>query len=306
MAGAILWMHRPNKNPIWPADKPFATVAQDRLVSDMELSFRHLAIHLTHVGARLLLLSPAATCTACHLLHRVYCTRSFFDRNYNILSTVMACILLASKVEECPRRGRDIVNTFHFLHAYYRRDKYRPFRYTQREYREWRVRVTEAEMRVLYTCGFSVTPFHPTSLLVSYLNALHLLELRNVCQRALNYLFDSTRSVACIRHSPNTIACACINLAVVNDATGTIALPENWNIVFDVSNEELLGAIAIIQSVYSQHLDLDLPISWQEQESYTSAYYEFLQFKDLPEQTSHQPRPLSPALSYSSFSSSAE
>uniref|UniRef100_A0A914S518 Uncharacterized protein n=1 Tax=Parascaris equorum TaxID=6256 RepID=A0A914S518_PAREQ len=31
------------------------------------------------------------------------------------LSTVMACLLLASKIEEAPRRPRDVINVFHRL-----------------------------------------------------------------------------------------------------------------------------------------------------------------------------------------------
>jgi hypothetical protein len=218
----------------------------------------------------------------------------------------MACTLLASKVEECPRRVRDIVNTFHYLYAYFRRMKYRPFRYTQDEYYEWRDRATDAEMRILRACSFRVTPFHPTGLLVSYLNALRLLDSRDLCQCALNYLFDSTRSVLSIRHMPNTVACACIRLAVDTESPRSAELPDGWNIVFDVSHADLDDAIAILRSVYSQPLDLDLPISWHEQGTYAAAFHEFMRDKSLIEQEKRQPRAPSPALSYSSFSSGTE
>lgn len=48
------------------------------------------------------------------LFHRLYYTKSFLRQDME--HTAMACIYLASKIEEAPRRIRDIINVFHHLH----------------------------------------------------------------------------------------------------------------------------------------------------------------------------------------------
>lgn len=287
-------MHRPNKNPIWEDGKPFATCDKDGLSPELELSFRHLAIHLVHTGGKMLKMSPAALFTACHYVHRVYAVCSFFDKHFDILSVVMASLLLAGKVEESARRVRDVVNTFDYLYtSIIRSKKYRPFKYTEDEYYRWRDRVTDTEVLILRLFGFHVTPQHPTVLMLNYLNALKLLmSEKETCQRALNYLFDSTRTIVSIKHQPNTIACACIELAAIDC---TVRLPLNWTLVFDVSEEDLVSAMTICKSIYEMPLDLDLPIDWHEQEIYVKSYRQFMHADDGN---------TSPALSYSSFSSS--
>lgn len=51
--------------------------------------------------------------TAQVLFQRFYYTKSFVK--HKMLDTAMACIWLASKVEECPRRVRDVINVFYCL-----------------------------------------------------------------------------------------------------------------------------------------------------------------------------------------------
>ena len=45
------------------------------------------------------------------LFQRYYYSKSFIRFTMEI--TAMACVILASKVEEAPRRIRDIINVFH-------------------------------------------------------------------------------------------------------------------------------------------------------------------------------------------------
>lgn len=47
------------------------------------------------------------------LFQRFYYSKSFVRHNMDTLA--MACICLASKIEEAPRKIRDVVNVFHHI-----------------------------------------------------------------------------------------------------------------------------------------------------------------------------------------------
>lgn len=47
------------------------------------------------------------------LFQRYYYSKSFV--RYQMEVTAMACVTLASKIEEAPRRIRDVVNVFHHM-----------------------------------------------------------------------------------------------------------------------------------------------------------------------------------------------
>lgn len=51
--------------------------------------------------------------TAQVLFHRFYYSKSFVRQNYEI--TGMGCLYLASKIEEAPRRIRDVINVYHHI-----------------------------------------------------------------------------------------------------------------------------------------------------------------------------------------------
>lgn len=51
--------------------------------------------------------------TAQVLFQRFFFSKSFVKHKMEEIA--MACIWLATKVEECPRRVRDVINVFHYL-----------------------------------------------------------------------------------------------------------------------------------------------------------------------------------------------
>ena len=54
-----------------------------------------------------------AMATGCVLFQRFYYAKSFIRIPFDI--TAMSCICLASKIEEAPRRIRDIINVFNHI-----------------------------------------------------------------------------------------------------------------------------------------------------------------------------------------------
>ncbi|KAK6047887.1 hypothetical protein COOONC_14607 [Cooperia oncophora] len=76
-------------------------------------NLRFFGCSLIQEGAVLLKLPQVAAATGQILFQRFYYLKSFLKFRYE--HTVMACLLLASKIEEEPRRTRDVYNTFYRL-----------------------------------------------------------------------------------------------------------------------------------------------------------------------------------------------
>ncbi|MFH4979596.1 hypothetical protein AB6A40_006305 [Gnathostoma spinigerum] len=85
----------------------------DGLDARTELDLRYLGCEIIQSGAIMLRLPQVAAATAQILYQRFYYQRSFVRHHFEY--TVMACLLLASKIEEAPRRPRDVINVFHRL-----------------------------------------------------------------------------------------------------------------------------------------------------------------------------------------------
>ena len=176
----------------------------------------------------------------------------------------MACTLIAGKVEECPRRVRDVVNIYHWMHKRIRgRDSFAPMGYISDEYYRWRNRLTDMEMIVLRDLGFDVQPRQPVGLLVNYLNALEIVDPR-LAQRAVNYVNDGMRSVACVCFQPHVMASAAVALAAQDFE---FPLPEepSWTDVFDVGRDDLLKCQELMRSVYKLRPDTSIILKEEDQ-----------------------------------------
>lgn len=72
----------------------------------------------------------------------------------------MACVVLASKIEEAPRRVRDVLNAFHHLEQLRRKQTPEPL-LLDHAYMALKNQVIKAERRVLKELGFCVHVKHP-------------------------------------------------------------------------------------------------------------------------------------------------
>lgn len=85
----------------------------DGLDADTEADLRILGCELIQTAGILLKLPQVAMATAQVLFQRFYFSKSFVRQNFEV--TGMGCLYLASKIEEAPRRIRDVVNVFHHI-----------------------------------------------------------------------------------------------------------------------------------------------------------------------------------------------
>uniref|UniRef100_A0A8C2YJV4 Cyclin L1 n=1 Tax=Chinchilla lanigera TaxID=34839 RepID=A0A8C2YJV4_CHILA len=149
----------------------------------------------------------------------------------------MACINLASKIEEAPRRIRDVINVFHHLRQLRGKRTPSPLILDQ-NYINTKNQVIKAERRVLKELGFCVHVKHPHKIIVMYLQVLECERNQTLVQTAWNYMNDSLRTNVFVRFQPETIACACIYLAA---RALQIPLPTrpHWFLLFGTTEEEI-------------------------------------------------------------------
>ena len=123
----------------------------------------------------------------------------------------MGALYLASKLEECPVRMRDLINVYDLLlqraahrlkhlprsHAGTPDENlipdftYTPMSYFAQTFYELKDALVVAEMQILKRLGFNVHVVLPYGTLVNYLRVLNLVDQDQVCQRSWGYLNDA-------------------------------------------------------------------------------------------------------------------
>ena len=116
----------------------------------------------------------------------------------------MGALYLASKLEECPLRMRDLINVYdlllqrttHTLALYISPNansdfKYAPMSYFGSTFHDLKDALVVAEMQILKRLGFNVHVVLPYGTLVNYLRVLGLTSREDVCTRAWGYLNDA-------------------------------------------------------------------------------------------------------------------
>ncbi|VDK42882.1 unnamed protein product [Anisakis simplex] len=227
----------------------------DGLDRQTEQELRYLGCEIIQSGAIMLRLPQVAAATAQILYQRYYYQRSFVRQNFE--TAVMACLLLASKIEEAPRRPRDVINVFHRLeHLHGKRTeskKYVPMT-LDKNYLSLKTSVINAERKLLNALGFVVHVRHPHKLIYAYLQALGCINNHELMQKAWSYMNDGLRTDIFVRYRPETIACACIYLAA-RTISKPIALPQQpfpWFEAFDASDRDVKAISMILLKLYTK------------------------------------------------------
>ncbi|XP_070761691.1 cyclin-L1a isoform X1 [Enoplosus armatus] len=207
----------------------------DGLDLNTETDLRILGCELIQSAGILLRLPQVAMATGQVLFHRFFYSKSFVKHSFEIVA--MACINLASKIEEAPRRIRDVINVFHHLRQI--RGKKTPSSLIlDQNYINTKNQVIKAERRVLKELGFCVHVKHPHKIIVMYLQVLDCEKNQTLVQTAWNYMNDSLRTNVFVRFQAETIACACIFLAA---RALQIPLPSrpHWFLLFGATEDEI-------------------------------------------------------------------
>ncbi|KAK7126304.1 hypothetical protein R3I94_017702 [Phoxinus phoxinus] len=215
-------------------------------------------------NAGILLRLPQVTmATAQILFHRFFYCKSFV--RHCAETVAMACLQLASKIEEEPRRARDVLNVFHRLKHATRNRPFCPLLLDD-SYVSRKSHVIKAERRVLKELGFCVHVKHPHKVIMMYLQVLECEKNTRLLQIAWNYMNDSLRTDVLLRFSAETVACACIFLSA---RVLQIPLPEKppWFLLFGVSEEDLIEISCCILRLYTLQCDSLMALQQQVEET---------------------------------------
>jgi len=94
-------------NSVLPLEKLSQTPSsQDGMTSETEADLRNLGCNLIQTSGKLLKLPQVAMATGCVLFQRFFFSKSFV--RYSMEVVAMGCVCLACKIEEAPRRQRQI------------------------------------------------------------------------------------------------------------------------------------------------------------------------------------------------------
>jgi len=236
-------------NVLVPADKLSPTPSSlDGLDHETETDLRIMGCELIQTSGILLALPQTAMATAQVLFQRFYYSKSFVRQPMD--TTAMACVYLASKIEEAPRRIRDVVNVFHHIRQYRTTKIIQPM-ILDPNYIRQKNDVTLSERRILKELGFCVHVKHPHKLIVVYMQQLGYDRDSKFVQMSWNFMNDALRTNVFVRFTPESIACACIYLSA---RLMKIPLPNlpGWYTIFDVPEEDMKEISITIMELYER------------------------------------------------------
>lgn len=145
------------------------------------------------------------TCaTAIVFFHRFYMFHSF--KAFPLYVTAACCLMLAGKVEETPKKVRDIVKTARSLLSDI---DFEQFGNDPRE------EVMAYERVLLKTIKFDLQVTHPYSYLLQFVKRIkgNQEKLKELVQMSWSFINDSLATTLCLQWEPEIVACAVLYLA---------------------------------------------------------------------------------------------
>ncbi|XP_020803501.1 cyclin-L1 isoform X2 [Drosophila serrata] len=237
------------ENSLIPESKIDVTPSsQDGLDHETEKDLRILGCELIQTAGILLRLPQVAMATGQVLFQRFFYSKSFV--RHNMETVAMSCLCLASKIEEAPRRIRDVINVFHHIKQVRAQKEISPM-VLDPYYTNLKMQVIKAERRVLKELGFCVHVKHPHKLIVMYLQVLQYEKHEKLMQLSWNFMNDSLRTDVFMRYTPEAIACACIYLSA---RKLNIVLPTSppWFGIFRVPMEDITDICYRVMELYTR------------------------------------------------------
>ncbi|KAI5124345.1 hypothetical protein M0805_008952 [Coniferiporia weirii] len=246
--------------------------SEDGIPAELEEDLRAYGCKLIQQAGMLLKQKQVAMATAQILFHRFWYVTSM--KQFGIGDVGMGALYLASKLEECPVRMRDLINVYDLLlqRATYERNaaikarlipaevlpefKYTPMSYFAQAFYDMKDALVVAEMQILKRLGFNVHVVLPYGTLVNYLRVLGLVDQEEVSQRAWGYLNDALQTPVYALYPVPTIVSAAILLTTRHLRIPLPSQPSNcWWELFDAEWEDVWSVAGYIMRLYRERSD---------------------------------------------------
>jgi len=221
----------------------------DGLDAQTETALRATGCEFISLAGILLRLPQTAMATAQVLFQRYFYAKSFVKHDMEVLS--MAATWLASKIEEEPRRARDVINVYTRIKQ--KRDNLDIVPVVVDDaYKRKKDDLVKAERFMLKELGFCVHVKHPHKLIVIIVKQiLGYHDNHKLVQTAWNFMNDSFRSRHLfVKYAPEKIACGCIFLAARVLQVPTTINPY-WFEPLDVEPAEVFQICQHIMKLYT-------------------------------------------------------
>jgi len=196
----------------------------------------YIANFIQEAGIKLRLPETTIAC-AIIFMHRFFARHSYRNVDTNLVA--QACLFLAGKTEETPRKARDIINTTYRMRypnsgllKIYNGER------ASDSYYDMRDALISFEHYLLRILAFDLIVDFPYKYLLNYVKSLG--GKSDWAQTAWNLVNDSLVTTICLEYKPHIIACAAIYLAAkLLNIEDTLSHSNKWWEAFDTKLEQI-------------------------------------------------------------------
>ncbi|ONI04657.1 hypothetical protein PRUPE_6G333200 [Prunus persica] len=219
---------------------------KDGIDEATETTLRIYGCDLIQESGILLRLPQAVMATGQVLFHRFYCKKSF--ARFNVKKVAASCLWLASKLEECPKKARQVIIVFHRMECRRENLPIEPLDPYSKKYSDLKMELSKAERHILKEMGFICHVEHPHKFISNYLATLETPP--ELTQEAWNLANDSLRTTLCVRFKSEVVACGVVYAAA---RRFQVPLPENppWWKAFDAEKSGIDEVCRVLAHLYS-------------------------------------------------------
>ena len=167
----------------------------------------------------------------------------------------LGSLFLSTKVEECPKKLRDVLQVFMHLEQKRLGLKPEPADIYSNRFKAYKDHLIKAEREILKELGFILYTEHPHKFILNYCKLLTLDDgtLKRLAQYAWNFINDSQRTDVCMKYPPETICCAALWMGA---RKLQIKLPSDteppWWVLFDTKKADMDAVVARVNALYSR------------------------------------------------------
>jgi len=232
---------------------------QDGIDPETEFQLRALGAQMIADGGFLLKLPQVTIATGQVIFHRFYHMKSF--RKHDVKHVALSALFLSAKVEETPKKIRDVLNVFH--HLYQKREGVTstvPLDIMSQAYYDLKQQLINTERYILKDLGFILHVEHPHKFVCNFVHQLVprssdggvSVSGKRLATLAWNYVNDSLHTDLCVQYQSECIAVAALYLAA---RQLMLRLPDDsphfWWEVFDTSRQQIDDIIEVLFKLYT-------------------------------------------------------